>query len=81
MNKNLSMNAGNCNHRTYIPLLLDMVNTGEIDPEKILTQEEPLSSAIDAYESFDQRESGWIKVALELETNNTDKSNKQKKKE
>jgi threonine dehydrogenase-like Zn-dependent dehydrogenase len=63
-NKNLRINAGACHHRKYIPMLLDKVMTGEVDPSKILTNEENLSSAIDAYESFDKREEGWMKVRL-----------------
>lgn len=64
MNKNLTINMGNCNHRKYIPMLVDMVESGRVDPEKILTQREPLTSAIDAYKAFDQRQPGWIKVEL-----------------
>ena len=63
-NKNLKINAGNCNHRKYIPLLLEKVKSGEVDPSKILTKEESLSSSIRAYESFDKREDGWMKVML-----------------
>jgi threonine dehydrogenase-like Zn-dependent dehydrogenase len=64
ISKNLRINAGNCNHRKYIPILLEKVKSGEVDPSKILTREENLSSAIDAYESFDKREEGWMKVML-----------------
>ena len=64
MSKNLRINAGDCNHRKYIPILLEKVKSGEVDPSKILTNDEDLSSAIDAYESFDKREEGWIKVKL-----------------
>jgi threonine dehydrogenase-like Zn-dependent dehydrogenase len=32
MNKNLTVHMGNCNHRQYIPLLIDMVRSGEVDP-------------------------------------------------
>lgn len=64
MNKNLTINMGNCNHRKYIPMLVDMVESGSIDPQKILTQQEPLMSAIDAYKAFDQRQPGWVKVEL-----------------
>ena len=64
MNKNLTVNMGNCNHRTYIPKLVDMVRSGIIDPTEILTQKEPLTSAIDAYKAFDERQPGWIKVEL-----------------
>jgi threonine dehydrogenase-like Zn-dependent dehydrogenase len=65
MNKNLTINAGNCNHRKYIPLLLEKVRTGALNPAKILTKEEPLTAALDAYRAFDQRAPGWIKVMLE----------------
>jgi threonine dehydrogenase-like Zn-dependent dehydrogenase len=65
MNKNLTMNMGNCNHRKYIPMLIDMVRSGEVDPAGVLTQHEPLGSAIDAFKAFDERQEGWIKVKLE----------------
>jgi len=64
MNKNLTVNMGNCNHRKYIPLLMDLVQGGEIDPFNVLTQLEPLTSALDAYKAFDARQPGWIKVEL-----------------
>ena len=64
MNKNLTINMGNCNHRKYIPTLVDLVETGAVDPEKILTQREPLTSVIEAYKAFDKRQPGWIKVEL-----------------
>jgi threonine dehydrogenase-like Zn-dependent dehydrogenase len=65
MNKNLTINMGNCNHRKYIPTLIDMVRSGEVGPVGILTQHEALGSAIDAYKAFDERQEGWIKVKLE----------------
>ncbi|HET9599525.1 MAG TPA: zinc-dependent alcohol dehydrogenase [Anaeromyxobacteraceae bacterium] len=64
MNKNLSVKMGNCNHRKYIPLLLERVRTGAIDPSRVVTQEHPLESAIEAYQQFDQREPGWLKVEI-----------------
>jgi threonine dehydrogenase-like Zn-dependent dehydrogenase len=64
MNKNLTMQMGNCNHRRYLPELLELVETGSIDPAQVLTQREPLSSAIEAYKMFDRRSPGWIKVEL-----------------
>lgn len=53
------------NHRCYIPKL---VATGALDPTEILTQREPVTGAIEAYEAFDQRQPGWIKVELLPET-------------
>ncbi len=65
MNKNLSIEMGNCNHRKYIPMLIDIVRNGTIDPATVLTQREPVTDAISAYEAFDKRRAGWIKVELE----------------
>ena len=65
MNKNLTINMGNCHHRKYIPRLLRLVQSGAVDPTRILTQREPLERGIDAYKAFDRREPGWIKVELE----------------
>jgi threonine dehydrogenase-like Zn-dependent dehydrogenase len=64
MNKNLTVKMGNCNHRKYIPKLVDLVRAGVVDPEQVLTQREPLTDVIEAYKAFDQRQAGWIKVEL-----------------
>jgi threonine dehydrogenase-like Zn-dependent dehydrogenase len=66
--KNLTVNMGNCNHRATIPMLVDLVRSGTVDPAEILTQTAPLASAIEAYKAFDRREAGWVKVKLEPET-------------
>lgn len=67
MNKNLKIVMGNCPHRFYIPKLLSFVQTGVIDPTKVLSQVEPLADAIEAYKQFDLRNPGWIKVALKCD--------------
>ena len=64
MNKNLTIKAGNCKHRRYVPHLVELVRSGMIDPLRILTKTEPLLSAIDAYRHFDRHEPGWLKVEL-----------------
>lgn len=64
MMKNLTIKAGNCNHRKYIPPLLRLVQSGVVDPSKIVTQKESFRDAIEAYKAFDRRESEWIKVEL-----------------
>jgi threonine dehydrogenase-like Zn-dependent dehydrogenase len=64
MNKNLTLKMGNCNHRRYIPKLIDMVQSGMVTPTQILTQTEPMTSVLDAYKAFDQRRPGWVKVEL-----------------
>lgn len=65
MNKNITLKAGNCNHRRYMPMMIELVRSGVIRPQEFLTQKEPMISAIDAYRSFDSHQSGWIKVKLE----------------
>lgn len=65
MNKNLTLRMGNCNHRKYVPLLMELVRTGAVDPATILTRQEPLTQAVDAFKAFDTRQPGWLKVQLE----------------
>ncbi len=65
MNKNLTLNMGNCHHRKYIPRLIEMIQARRIDPAKVLTQVKPMTDAIAAFEAFDRRENGWIKVELQ----------------
>lgn len=66
MNKNLTLRMGNCNHRRYIPRLLDLVLTGVVDPTAFITQHEEPTAAIDAYKTFDLREDGWLKTVLDV---------------
>jgi threonine dehydrogenase-like Zn-dependent dehydrogenase len=68
MNKNLTIQCGNCPHRRYVPELVELVRNGTIDPKTVLTKVEPLMSAIDAYKAFDLRQPGWVKVELEPAT-------------
>lgn len=67
MGRNLTINAGNCNHRRYIPELLELVRSGAVRPSEVLTQVGDLTGAIDAYEHFDQRDAGWHKVVFDPE--------------
>lgn len=67
MEKNLTLMMGNCNHRRYLPKLIELVRMGGMDPAEILTQREPMTSVIEAYKAFDKRQPGWIKVKLEPE--------------
>ncbi len=66
MMKNLTITMGNCNHRKYIPRLIELVRTGAVDPTTLVTRHEHVAGAIEAYEAFDRREPGWLKVALEV---------------
>jgi threonine dehydrogenase-like Zn-dependent dehydrogenase len=64
MNKNLTLTMGNCNHRRYVPTLVNMVESGAVDPIGVLTNLEPMTDVLSAYREFDQRKPGWVKVEL-----------------
>ena len=64
VNENLTLRMGNCNHRKYIPKLMQIITGGAVRPERIITQEQPLVSAIDAYRMLDDKKAGWLKVEL-----------------
>lgn len=66
MNKNLTVRMGNCNHRRYVPALLDLVRGGSVVPQALITQEVPTESVVAAYESFDRREEGWLKTVVRV---------------
>ncbi|MCP0914544.1 alcohol dehydrogenase catalytic domain-containing protein [Legionella sp. 27cVA30] len=66
MNKNLRIVMGNCPHRAYIPKLLSLIEDKRIAPLHILTQKKPMDNILQAYQQFDARKEGWIKVALKL---------------
>jgi threonine dehydrogenase-like Zn-dependent dehydrogenase len=65
MMKNLTITMGNCNHRKYVPRLVALTRTGVIDPSALVTQIEDVHDAVAAYEQFDRRRAGWLKVALD----------------
>jgi threonine dehydrogenase-like Zn-dependent dehydrogenase len=65
MNKNLTLKMGVCNHRKYLPELIELVRTGALDPSRVLTQEKALRNVIEAFKAFDKREPAWVKVELQ----------------
>ncbi|MDD7961876.1 alcohol dehydrogenase catalytic domain-containing protein [Microbacterium thalli] len=64
MNKNLTIRMGNCDHHSVTPPLIDMVAAGVFDPADLITEHAAIDDVIAAYEAFDRREPGWVKVAL-----------------
>jgi threonine dehydrogenase-like Zn-dependent dehydrogenase len=66
MMKNLTIKAGNCHHRRYIPELLRLVINGTVDPAQLLTKHEPVTDVLAAYRDFQDRNPGWLKVALHV---------------
>lgn len=67
MNRNLTVQGGNCPHRRFIPKLLGMVADGGIDPTQFITQTADPMSMVDAYEKFDLREQGWLKTIVPMD--------------
>jgi len=65
MNRNLTINLGHCNHRKYLPTLLNLVRAGILEPRKLITQHKTLTAAVDAYKAFDAHQEGWVKVELQ----------------
>lgn len=68
MQKNLTLQMGNCNHRRYVPELVSRVASGALDPSPLVTRWSATEDAVSAYASFDRREPGWTKVALGVAT-------------
>ena len=64
MLKNLTVRMGNCDHHSVTPPLIERVAAGLFDPTALITEREPVTDAIAAYEAFDRREPGWLKVEL-----------------
>ena len=64
MNKNLTVNMGNCNHRRYVPELIDIVASGRMRLSPNISHQETFESILEAYRAFDRREPGWTKVAV-----------------
>jgi threonine dehydrogenase-like Zn-dependent dehydrogenase len=62
--KNITVRMGDCNHRRYLPELIRLVANGTMNPSRILTQRTQFTGVIDAYEQFERRQQGWLKVEL-----------------
>ncbi len=66
MNKNLTINMGNCNHKKYVGELIELVRERAFKPSQLISQRASFASAIEAYQKFDLRTPGWTKVELRL---------------
>jgi threonine dehydrogenase-like Zn-dependent dehydrogenase len=64
MNKGLTIKQGQTHTHKYMPLLLDKIQAGEIDPSFVITHKVSLDDAPHAYKTFQQRDDGCIKVVL-----------------
>lgn len=64
MNKGLTWKTGQTHMQKYMPMLLEKIQNGDIDPSFIITHEIPLDDAPKGYEMFKHKQDGCIKVVL-----------------
>jgi threonine dehydrogenase-like Zn-dependent dehydrogenase len=62
--KDLTFRIGLVNVPAFIPTLLSLVRSGRIDPKQLITHRMPLTAGREAYEIFDKRREGCLKVVL-----------------
>jgi threonine dehydrogenase-like Zn-dependent dehydrogenase len=62
--RNITINMGMCNHRRYIPKLMQLITSGAVDPTRVLPTRDRLLTAMEGFESLDAWKSGWMQVAL-----------------
>ncbi|MDX2245796.1 MAG: alcohol dehydrogenase family protein [Bacteroidia bacterium] len=62
--KNLTFRIGRCPARFYMEKLLDKIQNGQMDLLPFISRIMPLSEGRLAYEKFDQKEPGYLKVIL-----------------
>ena len=64
MNKGLTLKTGQTHMQKYMPICLDLIEKGDIDPSFITTHEAPLEAGPDLYHTFKYKQDGCIKVVL-----------------
>jgi threonine dehydrogenase-like Zn-dependent dehydrogenase len=64
MNRSLTMRTGQCHVQKYMPILLDRIQKGDIDPSFVISHTMPLSEAPMGYEMFLNKTDHCEKVVL-----------------
>src|SRR6478672_7904570 len=64
MNKGLTLKTGQTHMQKYMPMLLDRIQNGDIDPSYIISHEVPLEDAPIMYQTFKYKLDGCTKVVL-----------------
>jgi len=64
MNKGLTLKSGQTHVQRYLPLLLEKIQSGAIDPSFVITHTVKLEDAPAMYKTFRDKEDGCIKVVL-----------------
>lgn len=64
MNKGLTFKMGQTHVHRYLPVLLERIQNGEIDPSFVITHRLPLAQAPNGYEIFKHKKDNCIKIVL-----------------
>ncbi|MEV5765679.1 zinc-dependent alcohol dehydrogenase [Micromonospora sp. NPDC052213] len=64
MNKALVLRMGQMHAQRYIPMLLDRLAAGEIDPGYLATHPMPLEQGARGYEMFEKKQDGCLRTVL-----------------
>ena len=60
----LTFRAGTCSVPEELPVLVPLVQSGRLKPEKYISHRLPLSAGAEAYALFDKREAGALKMVM-----------------
>jgi threonine dehydrogenase-like Zn-dependent dehydrogenase len=66
MNRSLTIRAGQCHVQKYMPMLLDKIQNGDIDPSFVISHRLPLADAAKGYEMFVNKVDNCEKVVLKV---------------
>lgn len=69
MNKGLTIKTGQTHVKKYMPMLLDKITSGELDPSFVITHEMALEDAPKGYDMFKNKKDECIKIVLKPGTN------------
>ena len=60
----LTFRVGTCSVPEELPALFPLVQSGRLKPERYISHHLPLSKGAEAYDMFDRREAGALKMVL-----------------
>jgi threonine dehydrogenase-like Zn-dependent dehydrogenase len=64
MNRSITLRGGQCHVQRYTSELLDVIESGRLDPSYVITHRMSLDEAPAAYETFKHKEDDCVKVVL-----------------
>jgi len=64
MQKGLTFKMGQTHVHKYVPLLIDHIQRGAIDPSFVITHKLPLDQAAYGYDLFNKKTDGCIKIVM-----------------